>query len=63
MYKILIVEDELIPAEYLKTLLESKGWCVVGIVDNAVDTLKSVKKHNPDLILMDIMINDAKSGC
>lgn len=63
MYKILIVEDELIPAEYLKTLLESRGWSVVGIVDNYVDTLKSVKKYNPDLILMDIMINDAKSGC
>jgi DNA-binding response OmpR family regulator len=63
MYSILIVEDELIAAEYIKTLLTTRGWDVVDIVDNGVDVVKSVKKHNPDLILMDIMINGAKSGC
>lgn len=63
MYNILIVEDELIAAEYLKDLLLSRGWNVVNIVDNGVDVIKSVKKYNPHLILMDIMINGAKSGC
>lgn len=63
MYKILIVEDELIAAEYLKSILEARGWDVLDIVDNGIDVIKSIKKHNPDLILMDIMINGAKSGC
>lgn len=63
MYKILIVEDEMISANYLKQILSKQGWEVVDIVDNAVDAIKSVKKHDPHLILMDIMINGPLSGC
>lgn len=63
MYKILIVEDEVIAAEYLKSILVSKGWDVLEIVDNGRDTIKSIKQNNPDLILMDIVINGPKSGC
>ncbi len=63
MYRILIVEDELISAEYLKMILEKKGWCVVDIVDNGIDALESIRKYNPHLVLMDIMIKGSKSGC
>ncbi len=63
MYKILIVEDEIIAATYLQSILENQGWVVVDIVDNGVDTMKSFKKHKPNLVLMDIMINGPKSGC
>lgn len=63
MYKILIVEDEIIAAEYLRIILEKQGWSVVDSVDNGIDALKSVQKHNPHLVLMDIMINGPKSGC
>lgn len=63
MYKILIVEDEVIAAEHLKNILEAKGWMVVGIVDNGVDAIKSICQDRPDVVLMDIMINDSKSGC
>lgn len=63
MYKILIVEDEVIAAEYLKDTLERQGWVVVDIVDNGVDAIRSVKKYSPNLVLMDIMINGPKSGC
>ena len=63
MYRILIVEDELIAAEYLKMILEKKGWSVVDIVDNGVDALESIRKYNPHLVLMDIMIKGPKSGC
>ena len=63
MYKILIVEDEVMPAEYLKSILSRQGWQVVDIVDNAADAVKSVNKYSPDLILMDIMIKGAISGC
>lgn len=63
MYKILIVEDETIAAEYLKSILTERGWDVIGITDNCEDSIRAIKKHNPNLILMDIMIEGPKSGC
>lgn len=63
MYKIMIVEDELIAATYLQTILENQDWNVVDIVDNGDDAIKSLKQYKPDLVLMDIMINGPKSGC
>ncbi len=63
MYKILIVEDEVIAAEYLKNILEKEGWVVLDIVDNEIDIINNIKKNEPDLVLMDIMINGVKSGC
>jgi len=63
MYKILIVEDEKISADYLKSILVKQGWDVVEIVDNAIDVIRSVNSYKPDLILMDIMINGPISGC
>ena len=63
MYKILIVEDEAITAEYLKMILEKRGWEVVDIVDNGEDAIKNIQQYCPQLVLMDIMIKGPKSGC
>lgn len=63
MYKILIVEDEAIAAEYLKMILEKRGWEVVDIVDNGEDAIATIQQNNPQLVLMDIMIKGYKSGC
>lgn len=63
MYKILIVEDEAIAAEYLKMILEKRGWEVVDIVDNGEDAMTTIQQSNPQLVLMDIMIKGSKSGC
>lgn len=63
MYKILIVEDEAIAAEYLKMILEKRDWSVVGIVDNGASAIKSVCELKPHLVLMDIMLSGPKSGC
>ena len=63
MYKILIVEDEAIAAEYLKIILEKRGWKVVDIVDNGEDAIATIQQNNPQLVLMDIMIKGYKSGC
>jgi len=60
---VLIVEDEPIPAEYLKSIIEGvEGFKVVGIVDNEDDILKEIHSKNIDIIFMDIMIKGSVSG-
>ena len=60
---VLIVEDEPIPAEYLKSIIEEvENFCVVGIVDNEDDIFREIHTKNIDIIFMDIMIKGAVSG-
>ena len=59
---ILIVEDELISAEYLKEMLENDGYRVLNIVDSAEEAISQYKSINPDLVLMDIMLKGNISG-
>ena len=59
---ILIVEDEVIAANYLKEIILEAGYKVVGIVGTGREAIESAYTQKPDLILMDIMLNDAISG-
>jgi len=61
--KILIIEDEEITAIALETYLESLGYIITDSVNNAKDALISVQKNRPDLVLSDIIIVGAVSGC
>ena len=60
--QILIVEDEVIPANYLKKVLELEGYEVIGIVRKGAEAISMAKQKNPDVILMDIMLKDHISG-
>lgn len=60
--KILIVEDEIIVAMDIKSVVKKLGYGVSDIVSNSKDALQSVKKHKPSLILMDINLNSDKDG-
>ena len=62
LIKILAVEDDPIYAESLELIVEELGYELVGIVDNAVAALQLVDETLPDLILMDIEINDSING-
>ena len=62
MYKIVIVEDELIAAEYLKNILQLNNFKVLDIIDNGLDALSKIPSLNPDIVLMDIMLKDHISG-
>ncbi len=62
MHKIVIVEDELIAAEYLKEILLSHHFEVIAIIDNGKDAITQIPILNPDIVLMDIMLKDAISG-
>lgn len=59
---ILIVEDEKIPAEFLKEILEINKYKVLGICDKGEDAIKSAISLKPDIIFMDIMLKDSISG-
>ena len=60
--KVLIVEDDMILSMVNKRYVESLGHQVVQSVRNGLDAIAAVKKHNPDVILMDIRIEGAIDG-
>ena len=60
--KIGIVEDELIIAEKIKKLLLGMGYEVCEPVSNYTEALQMIKEEKPDLLLLDINLNDTKDG-
>ena len=61
--KVLIVEDELIPANYLKKVLTAHGYEVLPIVDRGQNAITIARQEKPQIILMDVMLKDHVSGC
>lgn len=55
MYKLLIVEDDLIIAKLLKKILYEWGYEVEYITDFRT-VLEQFSKYNPQLILLDISL-------
>ena len=60
--KILIVEDELIIANYMKQILEDKGHEVLEPCVNYAKAIFSIVRDKPDLVLLDIHIDGDKDG-
>jgi CheY-like chemotaxis protein len=60
--KVLIVEDEVIVAEDIKSKLVQKGYEVVGIADSFDRALEIAKENRPDLMILDIRIKGEING-
>ncbi len=60
--KILIVENERIVAEDIKRTLQNLGYTVCPIVTSGDEAVKKAEQESPDLILMDIVLQDEMSG-
>lgn len=60
--RILIVEDEPIPAEYAKELLELNGYEIVGMADSYEQGIDLFRNTESDLIICDIRIKGNRSG-
>jgi CheY-like chemotaxis protein len=60
--RILIVEDELIIADDLAGLLGRMGHEVVGIAIAGREAIDMAAQSNPDLVLMDVQLQDKMSG-
>lgn len=54
--KILLIEDEFILAEELRSTLKKEGYEVVDIADNGQEALEIFKENEVDLVLCDINI-------
>ena len=62
MKNILIVEDDLIIAEDIKTTIEKLGHNVIDIVVRADNAIEILNSHKVDLILLDITIKGGLNG-
>jgi two-component system response regulator LytT len=60
--KILIVEDEVLIAEYLKELFEDDGFTNVKLAHDREEALGHFRSFCPEVILMDININGRDTG-
>lgn len=56
MYKVLIVDDELLVRNYIRSLLDWKnfGFEVCGEAANGMEALEKVEAYKPELVIMDI---------
>jgi len=61
-FKVLIVEDEIINAKVLQNFLEDKGYVVMGVLTTGEAAVDFVAKSKPDIILMDIELDDQLNG-
>lgn len=59
---VLVVEDEAITAMEIQKILESSGYEVLSIAHTGEDAIKQAIKSQPDLILMDIILNGKMDG-
>ena len=60
--KILIVEDEPIPAEDIKEILEIEGYVVMDIVNNGLDAIDRASNQKPEIVIMDINLEGSMTG-
>lgn len=60
--KILVVEDERITAEDIKSGLESAGYHVPALVSTGKDAVEKAGELKPDLVLMDIKLKGKMDG-
>lgn len=60
--RILVVEDEAVVALGIKNKLEDLGHNVVDMVCNGKDAVEVALKKEPDLILMDILLDGDMDG-
>jgi two-component system, response regulator PdtaR len=60
--RILIVEDEALIAEDIADLCQLNGYEVCGTAFNAAQALAMIQEHRPNLVLLDINLEDAVNG-
>lgn len=60
--KILIVEDEFVEANYLRSMLNRAGYTVCGVARSVEKALELVEQERPGLVLLDISLSGKLTG-
>ncbi|MAO64717.1 MAG: response regulator [Balneola sp.] len=60
--KILIVEDDKVLSLLLSKMIERLGYEIIDVVTKGRDAIEQIEKTSPDLVLMDIMLEDDIDG-
>lgn len=55
---VIIVDDDPLVVESLKTIISANGINILAVGYNGNDAVKLYEKHKPDLILMDIRMEN-----
>ena len=60
--RVYIVEDEPLISETIRVALKKEGFLVVGTADNIGDAFFEIDDLQPDLVFLDITLDDKQSG-
>ncbi len=60
--KVLVVEDDAIVGRYIQTQLQGLGYDVPAVVSRGEEVLGETSTHQPDLVLMDVMLRGKVDG-
>ncbi len=60
--KILVVEDSAIIASDIKFKLQDYGYSICDMVESGDAALRSIEQHQPDIVIMDIVIKGKPDG-
>lgn len=59
---VLIVEDQFVEANYLRSMLEKAGYTVTGIARSVAKAKEMIEKEKPGLVLLDIFLSGKDRG-
>ena len=54
MYRVVVVDDEVLIRMYIREILEKNGYEVVGEAEDGLDAINICREKRPDFVLMDI---------
>jgi CheY-like chemotaxis protein len=60
--RVLIVDDDVLPAMHLEVKLKAQGYLTTGIAATGPKAIQSARRDKPDLILMDIRLAGEMDG-
>ena len=56
---VMIVDDSLFMRNILRGIVTEKGYVVIADAASGIETMKNLHSHNPDIILLDIVLPDS----
>jgi len=62
MARILVVEDEVVAAETIKSFLETSAHIVLGVASTGSDAIACAAELSPDIVIMDIYLKGGMDG-